>query len=98
MEHRTRNKEQGGRGSSLRGCSLCLLRGCTLVIMTRRAAVAAEIDAILHPGSIAVVGASATPDTPGYAYVRSLQAFGYHGRIHLGNAKGGDSLGVPVYA
>src|SRR3989475_8246312 len=99
MEHRTRNKEQGGRGSSLSGCSLCLLRGCTLVIMkTSRAAVAAEIDAIFHPGSIAVVGASANPDTPGYDYVRSLQEFGYQGRIYPVNPKGGEILGLPVYA
>ena len=66
--------------------------------MTSRAAVAAEIDAIFHPGSIAVVGASANPDTPGYDYVRSLQEFGYQGRIYPVNPKGGEILGLPVYA
>lgn len=57
-----------------------------------------EIDAILHPRSIAVAGASANPDTPGYDYVRSLQEFGYTGRIYPINPKGGEILGLPVYA
>src|SRR5947208_11891805 len=63
-----------------------------------RPPVALEIDAIFHPGSIAVVGASANPDTPGYDYVRSLQEFGYQGRIYPVNPKGGEILGLPVYA
>ena len=58
----------------------------------------AEIDAIFHPHSIAVVGASANPDTPGYDYLHSLQEFGYEGRIHPVNPKGGEVLGLPVYA
>src|SRR5437870_11710677 len=61
MEHRTRNKEQGPRRSSHRGCSPSLLRRRTLVIMTSRTAVAAEIDAIYHPRPIARVHASANP-------------------------------------
>src|SRR2546422_7048475 len=63
-----------------------------------RPPVALEIDAIFHPHSIAVVGASANPDTPGYDYVRSLQEFGYQGRIYPVNPKGGEILGLPVYA
>lgn len=58
----------------------------------------ALIDAIFHPRSIAVVGASANPDTPGYDYVRSLQEFGYKGRVYPVNPKGGEILGLPVYA
>jgi acyl-CoA synthetase (NDP forming) len=58
----------------------------------------AEIEAIFHPQSIAVVGASANPDTPGYDYVRSLQEFGYRGRIYPVNPKGGEILGLPVFA
>jgi acyl-CoA synthetase (NDP forming) len=63
-----------------------------------RSSVAAGIEAIFHPRSIAVVGASANPDTPGFDYVRSLQEFGYGGRIYPINPKGGEILGLPVYA
>jgi acyl-CoA synthetase (NDP forming) len=61
-------------------------------------AVAAEIEAMFHPESIAVVGASTNADTPGYDYVRSLQEFGYKGRIYPINPKGGEILGLPVHA
>jgi acyl-CoA synthetase (NDP forming) len=57
----------------------------------------ADIEAMFHPASIAVVGASANPDTPGYDYVRSLQEFGYAGRIYPINPKGGEILGLRVY-
>src|SRR2546427_10100694 len=63
-----------------------------------RPPVALEIDAIFHPHSIAVVGASANPDAPGYDYVRSLQEFGYKGRIYPVNPKGGEILGLPAFA
>src|SRR5438132_10759589 len=62
------------------------------------ASVAAETEAIFHPHSMAVVGASANPDTPGYDYVRSLQEFGYEGRTYPVNPKGGEILGLPVFA
>ncbi|MEX0801067.1 MAG: CoA-binding protein [Dehalococcoidia bacterium] len=58
---------------------------------------AEEIDAIFHPRSIAVVGASANENTPGYDYVRSLQEFGYAGRIYPVNPKGGEILGLPAF-
>jgi len=57
-----------------------------------------ELDAVFHPRSIAVVGASSNPDTPGYDYVRSLQEFGYKGRIYPVNPKGGEILGLAAYA
>ena len=60
--------------------------------------VAEDIEEMFHPESIAVVGASANPDTPGYDYVRSLQEFGYKGRIYPINPKGGEILGLPVYS
>jgi acyl-CoA synthetase (NDP forming) len=59
--------------------------------------IAAEIEAILHPRSIAVVGASANPDTPGYDYVSSLQKFGYSGRIYPVNPRTQEILGVPAF-
>lgn len=58
----------------------------------------AEIDAIFHPRSVAVVGASANPDTPGYDYVKSLQDFGFKGQIYPVNPKGGEIAGLPAYA
>ncbi len=59
---------------------------------------AAEIEAIFHPRSIAVVGASANPDTPGYDYVSSLQTFGYSGRIYPVNPRAREILGLPAFA
>jgi acyl-CoA synthetase (NDP forming) len=60
--------------------------------------IAAEIEAILHPRSIAVVGASANPDTPGYDYVSSLQKFGYSGRIYPVNPRAQEILGLPAFS
>ncbi len=54
------------------------------------------IDRIFHPRSIAVVGASANPDTPGYDYVQSLQHGGYKGAIYPINPKADEILGLPV--
>jgi acyl-CoA synthetase (NDP forming) len=59
--------------------------------------IASEIEAIFHPRSIAVVGASANPDTPGYDYVVSLQKFGYRGRIYPVNPRVGEILGLPAF-
>ncbi|MCH7836561.1 MAG: CoA-binding protein, partial [Chloroflexi bacterium] len=59
--------------------------------------IAAEIEAIFHPRSIAVVGASANPNTPGYDYVNSLQKFGYSGDIYPVNPRAEEILGLPVY-
>ena len=59
--------------------------------------VAAEIEAIFHPRSIAVVGASANPNTPGYDYVSSLQKFGYSGRIYPVNPRAEEILGLPAF-
>lgn len=58
---------------------------------------AAAIGDIFHPRSVAVVGASANPDTPGYDYVHSMQVFGYRGRIYPINPKAEEILGLPVY-
>ncbi len=63
----------------------------------RDADVAAEIEAIFHPRSIAVVGASANPDTPGYDYVASLQAFGYKGTVYPVNPRAAEILGLRAY-
>jgi acyl-CoA synthetase (NDP forming) len=58
---------------------------------------APDIADILRPRSIAVVGASANPDTPGYDYVRSLQLFGFKGPIYPVNPRADEILGLPVH-
>ena len=55
------------------------------------------LDGIFHPRSIAVVGASANVDTPGYDYVRSLQQAGYRGAIYPVNPKAEEILGLRVF-
>jgi acyl-CoA synthetase (NDP forming) len=64
---------------------------------TPPADVAAEIEAIFHPRSIAIVGASANPDTPGYDYLHSLQTFGYAGEIYPVNPRAEEILGLRSY-
>ena len=59
--------------------------------------IAAEIEAIFHPRAVAVVGASANPDTPGYDYVRSLQEFGYSGGIYPVNPRTQEILGLRAF-
>ncbi|MEO8456715.1 MAG: CoA-binding protein [Chloroflexota bacterium] len=58
----------------------------------------AELDAIFRPRSVAIVGASANPDTPGYDYVKSIQDFGFKGAIYPVNPKGGEIAGLQAYA
>lgn len=45
------------------------------------------LDALLKPASIALVGASARPDTPGNTMVRSVAVDGYRGRVYAINPK-----------
>src|SRR3990172_6837812 len=59
--------------------------------------VATEIGALFPPRAIAVVGASANPDTPGYDYVHALQTFGYSGEIYPVNPRAEEILGLPSY-
>ena len=56
-----------------------------------------DLDAVFHPRSIAVVGASANPDTPGYDYLNSHKEFGFKGQLYPVNPKGGEILGLRVY-
>jgi acyl-CoA synthetase (NDP forming) len=59
---------------------------------------AAALEAAFNPRSIAVVGASANPDTPGYDYLASILDMGFSGRLYPVNPKGGEILGLPVHA
>ena len=55
------------------------------------------LEEILHPKSIAVVGASATPSARGYGYTRHLLDYGYRGKIYPVNPKYPEILGIKVY-
>src|SRR5207244_8815625 len=79
-ERRSAKYEVGSTGIHEISNCLSVRRLCEyaprMASQAERSSVAADIEAIFHPHSIAVVGASASPDTPGYDYVRSLQEFG----------------------
>ncbi len=51
-----------------------------------------------EPRQVAIVGASATSGKPGHEVIRNIQANGYQGDLFLVNPKGGEILGLPVYA
>jgi len=55
------------------------------------------MEAVFHPRSVAVVGASANPDSPGHDYVRSLLDFGYRGAIYPVNPRTPEILGLRAY-
>jgi acyl-CoA synthetase (NDP forming) len=59
--------------------------------------VTSDLDPIFRPRSVAVAGASASPDTPGHDYVKSMQELGFRGDIYPVNPKGGEILGLKVY-
>ena len=64
---------------------------------TPLAANIAVMEAVFHPRSVAVVGASANPDSPGHDYVRSLLDFGYRGAIYPVNPRAAEILGLKAY-
>lgn len=55
-----------------------------------------ELERILRPGGIAVVGASQDPTKRGYQVVRALRNRGYGGNIQPINPSGGSLLGMAV--
>ncbi len=48
---------------------------------------------MLYPGSIAVIGASATPGKVGHAILKNLRTQGFKGKVFAVNPKGGEILG-----
>ena len=56
-----------------------------------------DLEAVFHPRAVAVVGASANPDSPGHDYVRSLLDFGFRGEIYPVNPRLSELLGLKVY-
>lgn len=55
------------------------------------------LEEILHPKSIAVVGASTNPASRGYGYVSHLLDYGYRGNIYPVNPKYDEILGLKSY-
>jgi len=52
------------------------------------------VEAIFHPQSIAVVGASDNPSSWGYGFLAPLLEFGYQGKIYPINLKHPEVMGV----
>jgi len=57
----------------------------------------AGVEVVFRPRSVAVVGASANPDSPGHDYVRCLLDFGFRGPIYPVNPRLTELLGLGVY-
>jgi acetyltransferase len=55
-----------------------------------------DIKYLFEPRSVAVVGASASPDKVGYKIVENIVSGGYKGKIYPINPKGGEVLGLPI--
>jgi acetate---CoA ligase (ADP-forming) len=56
-----------------------------------------RLDPLLKPGSIALVGASPRPDTPGNTMVRAVAGDGFEGRIYAVNPRYGVVEGLPCF-
>ncbi len=57
----------------------------------------AQLDALFDPGSVAVIGASATPGKWGHELARLVLEGQERRRVYLVNRNGGEILGQPVY-
>ena len=55
-----------------------------------------ELDALLRPRSVVVVGASSDPGKRGYQVIPALREAGFRGEVQLVNPRGGEILGLPV--
>lgn len=57
-----------------------------------------ELDVLLHPRSVAVVGASANPFSFGYSFSHHLFEYGFPGPVYLVNPNTAEILGRKTYA
>jgi len=57
-----------------------------------------QFDKFFSPGSLVFLGASADPGKWGYRILSNILMGGYQGKIYPVNPKGGEILGLPVYA
>jgi len=65
--------------------------------MTENRIDTASLQPLIHPKSIAVIGASAKPGKLGGVPLHQMDAYGYEGKLYPINPKGGEILGRPVY-
>ena len=56
-----------------------------------------DLHALLRPRSVAIVGASANPDSPGHDYLRSLIDFGFAGELYPVHPRESEILGRTAY-
>ncbi len=56
-----------------------------------------DLTAVFEPRSVAVVGASATPNKAGFNIVDNLLRLGYKGQVYPVNPKAGEILGLKAY-
>jgi len=52
------------------------------------------LEELLHPKSIAIVGASASPTAKGYDYLKGMMEFGFPGNLYPVNHKETEMLGL----
>jgi len=56
-----------------------------------------DLDAVLDPSSVAVIGASASPDKIGHKILRNIVDAGFPGPVYPVNPRGGEILGLKAY-
>ena len=59
--------------------------------------VAEVLDEVLHPASVAVVGASANERSWGYSYTTHLLDYGFRGKVYPVNPRYSEILGIKAY-
>jgi acyl-CoA synthetase (NDP forming)/RimJ/RimL family protein N-acetyltransferase len=57
-----------------------------------------SVHALLHPTSIAVIGAGRRPSSIGHRFLRNIQAGGFTGPVYAVNVEALEVLGQPTYA
>jgi len=56
-----------------------------------------DLDAVLNPSSVAVIGASTNPDKIGHKILKNIVDAGFSGEIYPVNPRGGEILGLEAY-
>ena len=56
-----------------------------------------DLDAVLDPSSVAVIGASASPDKIGHKILKNIVDAGFSGAVYPINPRGGEILGLEAY-
>jgi acetyl coenzyme A synthetase (ADP forming)-like protein len=56
-----------------------------------------DLDAVLNPSSVAVIGASASPNKIGHKILKNIVEAGFSGAVYPVNPRGGEILGLEAY-